>query len=199
MTNKPIKWGFKFWYCCASKTRYLYQFDLCLAKQKSREENLRPSVVLALTECLEERNCTIYFDNFFNSLSLIIKLFDKVLYGIGTARMDRKGMPEIKPEKQMKKNDRISVYWQNCLLQMIWWTISHTLLSNISVMQLTSTVQRRMKGSATKIPGPCPDVIKMCNQSMGCIELVTKEQQFTIFIVNLQFDFIYVLFSIWCM
>ena len=26
--DKPIKWGFKFWLCCASETGYLYQFDL---------------------------------------------------------------------------------------------------------------------------------------------------------------------------
>ena len=101
--NKPIKWGFKFWYRCASKTGYLYQFDLYLGKKESREENLGPSVVLAQTESLKETYCTIFFDNFFNSPSLIIKLFDKSLYGIGTARMDRKGMPKMKPDKQMKR------------------------------------------------------------------------------------------------
>ena len=51
--NKPIKWGFNFWYCCASKTGYLYQFDLCLGKKESAEENLRPGVFLKMTESLE--------------------------------------------------------------------------------------------------------------------------------------------------
>ena len=54
LKNKPINWGFKFWYHCASKTGYLYQFDLYLGKKESRGENLGPSVVLALTECLKD-------------------------------------------------------------------------------------------------------------------------------------------------
>ena len=43
--NKPIKWGFKFWYCCASETGYIYQLDLYLGKKESAEENLGTSVV----------------------------------------------------------------------------------------------------------------------------------------------------------
>ena len=41
-------------------------------------------------------------------------------------------------------------------------------------MQLTSTVERRMKGAATKLPVPCPDVIKMYNQGMGGVDLVNQ-------------------------
>ena len=48
--NKPIKWGFKFWYGCAGKVGYLYQFGLYLGKKESREINLGPSGVLTLTE-----------------------------------------------------------------------------------------------------------------------------------------------------
>lgn len=75
--NKPIKWGFKFWYHDTSKTGYLFQFDLYLGKKEKREEILESSVVLALIECLEDTYCTIFFDNFFNSPSLNIKLFEK--------------------------------------------------------------------------------------------------------------------------
>ena len=90
--KKPIKQEFKFCYHCASKTGYLNQFDLHLSKKESREENLGPNVVLSLTECLEGTYCTFSVDNFFNGTSLIIKLFDKGLFGVGTARM---GMKEI--------------------------------------------------------------------------------------------------------
>ena len=99
--DKPIKWGFKFWCRCASKTEYLYQFDLYLGKKEIREENLEPSVFLALKECHEDTYCTI----FFKSPSLIIKLSDKGLCGIGTAKMNRKGMPKMKPDKQMNRGD----------------------------------------------------------------------------------------------
>ena len=31
--NNPIKWGFKFWFRCSSKSGYLYQFDMYLGKK----------------------------------------------------------------------------------------------------------------------------------------------------------------------
>ena len=76
--NKPIQWGFKFWYRCATKTGYLYQFDLHLGKKKNREENLGPSGVLVLTECFGNAYCNIFFDNFVNSPSPIMNLSTKV-------------------------------------------------------------------------------------------------------------------------
>ena len=84
--NKPIKWGFKFWFRCASKTGYLCQLDLYLSKKEKTEEIFGPSVVLKMTECLENRYCTVFFDNFFNSPSLITKIYDRDLYGVVTAR-----------------------------------------------------------------------------------------------------------------
>ena len=32
---KPIKWGFKFWFRCSSKSDYLYQMDIYLEKEQS--------------------------------------------------------------------------------------------------------------------------------------------------------------------
>ena len=83
--SKPIKWGFKFWYHFSSKT-----VDLYLGK-KTAEENLGPSVVLEMTESLPNSNC-MFFYNFSNSLSLVVKLYERCFYSIGTPRKDRKGM-----------------------------------------------------------------------------------------------------------
>ena len=47
--NKPIKWGFKFWYRCANETGYLSQFNLYLGKKESVKENLESSVALRMT------------------------------------------------------------------------------------------------------------------------------------------------------
>ena len=141
LKNKPIKWGFKFWYRCASKTGYLYQFDLYLGKKESREENLGRSVVLALTECLKNTYGTIFFDNFFNSPSLIIKLFEKGLYGIGTTRVNRKGIPKMKPDKEMKRGDHEYQFTDKVACCKWFDRRSVTMLfSNIPGMQSTSTV-----------------------------------------------------------
>ena len=42
---KPIKWGFKWWFRCASSNSYLYEFDLYLGK-KNVEINLGKDVVM---------------------------------------------------------------------------------------------------------------------------------------------------------
>ena len=105
MKNKPIKWGFKFWFRCASKTGYLYQLDFYFGKKEKTAENVGPSVVLKMTECLENSYCTVFFDNFFHGPSLITKLFDRGLYGVGTARKDRVGMTEMTADRKMRRGD----------------------------------------------------------------------------------------------
>ena len=48
MKNKPIKWGFKFWFCCGAKSGYLYEFDMYLGKKGNTEFGLGESIVLSL-------------------------------------------------------------------------------------------------------------------------------------------------------
>ena len=173
--NKPIKWGFKFWFRCASKTGYLYQLDLYLGKKEKTEENLGPSVVLKMTECLENSYCTVFFDNFFNSPSLITKLYDRGLYGVGTARKDRLGMPKMVVDRKMRRGDHNYMY-SDKVACCKWFDRRSVLMlfSNIEGMSTTSTVLRRQKGSASKIKVPCPDVIKMYNQGMGGVDLIDQ-------------------------
>ena len=64
--SKPIKWGFKFWFRCSSKSGYLYQMDIYLGRKQTPEFNLGlgKELVLQLTKDLERSFCTVYFDNF---------------------------------------------------------------------------------------------------------------------------------------
>ena len=105
--SKPIKWGFKFWFRCSSISGYLYQMDIYLRRKQTSEFNLGlwEEVVLQLIKDLEQLFCTAYFDNFFNSPKLIEKLFQKGIYGIGTVRANRKQMPKMIDDKQMKRGD----------------------------------------------------------------------------------------------
>lgn len=134
-----------------------------------------PRVVLSLTQGLQNTNCTVFFDNFFNSVSLITKLFDNGIYGVGTARMDRKGMPKELKAGQMKRGDNRFLF-SDKVACCVWFDRRPVtmLFSNITGMQSTSTVQRRQEGSASKITVSCPDVIKMYNQGMGGVDLVDQ-------------------------
>ena len=64
---------------------------------------LGEEVGLQLTKDLERSVCSAYFDSFFNSPKLMKKLFQKGIYGIGTVRSNRKQMPKMIDDKQMKK------------------------------------------------------------------------------------------------
>ena len=75
--NKPVRWGCKWWCQCCSKTGYLYEFDLFLGKKEKADLGLGETVVLDLSKKLENAHCMLYFDNFFNSPTLVEKLFNK--------------------------------------------------------------------------------------------------------------------------
>ena len=84
--NKPIKWGLRMWYSWAPKTGYLYKFDIYTGGKETTEFRLGESIVLQLTEKLNESFRRIFFDNFFTSPLLLRKLTDNSLYGKGVVR-----------------------------------------------------------------------------------------------------------------
>ena len=105
MKNKSIKWGFKFWFRCGSKSGYLYQFDMYLGRKSKTEFDLGNLVVLSLCKNLKNSYCYVFFDNFFTSPNLMLKLFEDGIYATGTVRSNRKHMPNLKTDKQMKRGE----------------------------------------------------------------------------------------------
>ena len=91
--------------------------DIYLGRKQTPEFNLGlgEEVVLQLTKDLERSFCTVYFDNFFNSPKLIEKLFQKGIYGIGTVRANRKQMPKMIDDKQMKMEDCELLFSRNIM------------------------------------------------------------------------------------
>ena len=74
-------------------------------KMRPEIDHLKSKFSEALSKDLEQSFCTVYFDNFFNSPKLIEKLFQKGIYGIGTVRANRKQMPKMIDDKQIKRGD----------------------------------------------------------------------------------------------
>ena len=171
MKNKPIKWGFKFWFRCGSKSGYLYEFDMYLGKKGNTEFGLGESVVLSLCKSLKDTNCYVYFDNFFTSPTLMAKLLENGIYGIGTVRANRKHMPTLKQDKQMKRGEHD---WQACQsLSATKWMDNKSviLLSNYHDPRSVRDIDRRVKGSKEKVKISCPTVIHEYNQHMGGVDL----------------------------
>lgn len=173
--NKPIKWGFKYWYRCDSKTGYLYEFELYRGRKESTEINLGASVVLKLCEELKNTYCFVFFDNFFNGPLLIKRLHENGIYGLGTVRSDRKHMPQMKKDKEMKRGD-FQCKFSNDIVCIKWFDNKSVMLlgSNFEEVTSTSSVQRRLKGSASKINVDCPNAIKLYNNNMGGVDLMDQ-------------------------
>ena len=173
--SKSIKWGFKFWFRCSNKIGYLYQMDIYLGKKQNTEFHLGEEVVLQLTKNLEGSFCVVYFGNFFNSPILIEKLFNKNIYAIGIARKNRKQMPKMLEDKTMKRCDCELLYLNNVMACKWMDNWSVLLVSNaLEGMDDVSSVQRRVKGSATKSTVPCPTVVKLYNNAMGGVDLMDQ-------------------------
>ena len=62
-------------------------------------------VVLDLCQVLKDTYCQVFFDNFFNNPSLIQKLHNNGLHGLGTALSDMINMRQMKKDKEMKQRD----------------------------------------------------------------------------------------------
>ena len=149
--SKPIEWGFKFWFCCLSKSGYLYQMDIYLGRKQTTNCNLGlgEEVVLQLTKDLERSFCTVYFDNFFNSPKLIEKLFQKGIYGIGKVRANREQIPKMNDDKQMKRGDCKFLFSGN--------TMACKWMDNWSVSLLSSALEgmNDILHWSTKVLVPC--------------------------------------------
>ena len=151
--------------------------DIYLGRKQTPEFNLGlgEEVVLQLTKDLEQPFCTAYFDKFFNSPKLIEKLFQKGINGIGTVWANRKRMPKMIDDKQMKRGDCKFLFSVNTMACKRMDNRSVLLLwSALEGMNDTLSVQRRPKGSKTKSLVPCHKVVKFYNSGMGGVDLMDQ-------------------------
>ena len=106
----------------------------------------------------------MFFVNFFSSPNLIQKLHDNGLYGLGTARSNRINMSQMKKDKEMKRGDYQCKFY-NHIACIKWYDNKSVMLLGSYLQDITSisTMQRRLKGSSSKIPVNCPNGIKLYN------------------------------------
>ena len=84
---------------------YLYEFNMDLGKKGNTEFGLGESVVFSLCQNLKDMHCFVFFDNFFTSPALLVKLLEMGIYATGTVRANRKNMPVLKHGKEMKRGE----------------------------------------------------------------------------------------------
>ena len=137
--NETIKWGFKYRYRSDSGTGYVYQLELYQGQKEKRELNLASSVVLDSCQVLKDTYRHVFFDNFFNSFTLIQKLHENGLYGLGKARSDRINMPQMKKDKVMKRGDyQCKIY--NHIACIKWYDNKSLMLHGSHLEEITSNI-----------------------------------------------------------
>ena len=101
-----------------------------MGKKGSTELGLGESVVVSLCQKLKNMPCYVFFDKFFTSSKLLMKLSEMGIYATGTVRANRKHISILTPDKQMKcgEHDWLSANG----LSVIKW------MDNKSVMLLTN-------------------------------------------------------------
>lgn len=105
MPKKPIKREIKMWCRADSKSGYLSDFDIYVGRSgKETEQNLGYAVVTRLCQAIYGRWHTVYFDNFFTSLSLVEELFCNKTMSCGTVRSGRRNFPKELFDKAVTKN-----------------------------------------------------------------------------------------------
>ena len=125
MPAKPTKYGIKVWQLSVSENGYCSNFSIYLGKplQEKKEADLGMKVVLDRANDLERKYNHPYLDNYFNSVGVLEELLENELYGYGTMRSNRLGLPaELQPEtrnnaqKNLKKNHQRGAKreWRQC-------------------------------------------------------------------------------------
>lgn len=170
MRDKPIKRGYKVWMLCDGNG-YNLKFEIYTGKIANLvQKDLGASVILRLSEELVGKYHHLYFDNYFNSYNVMVALQKKQIYACGTVQHNRKHLPSLQPDKNLKRGD---FDWQvsDCGIVLLKWRDRRTvhLLSNFHSPNDVVSVSRREKdGTVTQVS--CPQALKDYNMRMNNVD-----------------------------
>ena len=97
------------------------------------------------------------------------------IYGVEIVRANRKQMPKMINDKQMKRGDCESLFSGNTIVckWMDNWSVL-ILSSALEGMNDILSVQRRERGAKTKSSVPCPKFVRLYNSGMGVADLIDR-------------------------
>lgn len=177
--NKPIKRGYKVWCLADSVTGYIIGFIIYTGKTDSNYP-LGEQVVLDLTNEVRKQSL-VTFDNFFTSVDLMEKLYQRDVYACGTVRGNRKKLPEFmkkdpKSEKNMKRGE--FQFATNGHVAATKWMDKKAvgMLSTLHSPRETSSVQRTLI-NGSKATVHCPKVVSEYNKLMGGVDRFDQFKQ----------------------
>lgn len=137
----------------------------------TNDTGLGERVVTNLTKDLAEKNHEVYFDNFFNSVSLQTYLHKNSIYGCGTVRKTRKNFPkDFMNDKEMERGD-VDWHMSNTGLMALKWKDNKPVyfLSNFHSPQNIEVISRKQKDGSRK-DFNCVKLVNDYNKHMGYVD-----------------------------
>jgi hypothetical protein len=97
--SKPHKWGYKIY--CLSSEDYLLRFEVYSGAERRSEDGATFDTVMRMTRGYEDKQHTLFVDNWFTSPAVLDALKQRGIRCCGSVRRNRKGMPSI-PEAEVR-------------------------------------------------------------------------------------------------
>ncbi|XP_043263908.1 piggyBac transposable element-derived protein 3-like [Colletes gigas] len=134
------------------------------------------AIVLELLEIAKKEGHTVYFDNYFNSYALLLRLLELKMYAAGTVRMNRFYKPHFISDKDIKKKKR--GYSEDLVSQdgiiMVKWLGNKPvhMASNFVGTGTIDKAKRWDKQKSAYIEIDRPEVVRQYNSNMGGVDLL---------------------------
>lgn len=178
--GNPIRFGYKLWSLCSSNG-YVFKFIPYTGKNDAFDPSLGlgESVVFELLSIVDHHPVQhkVYFDNFFTSHKLMVKLRLKKIFATGTVRENRTSKCPMSSD--FKKSDRghyeVKYDQQNKVLVVRWNDNAVVnMMSNFEDIYPTSWAERYSRKEKKVVKLPCPKIVGSYNKYMGGVDLFDR-------------------------
>ncbi|XP_063847733.1 piggyBac transposable element-derived protein 3-like [Scylla paramamosain] len=178
--GKPIRFGYKLW-CLCSSTGYPYKFDVYCGKSlegSNTDDALGTRVVEQLMSCVNDTSAhKIFFDNFFTSHDLMLRLQEHNTRATGTARDNRLLKCPLPESNSFKKTKRGTYeYFSDGNILAVKWNDNRpvTVVTNYDKIDPVVYVERWSVTERKKIRVQQPNMIQSYNKFMGGVDLMDR-------------------------
>jgi len=174
MPDKPTKYGIKDFVLAESDTGFCLKFMTYTGKYSFHRKDvpLTTQVVLDLLDVYEHAGHVVHMDNFYTSPELFRTLESKDIGACGTARSNRKHMPNgLKPETpKLKRGDDPVFFHAGNLVACGWEDVKR--VTCLSTVHTNNTCEKtiRQKGSPTGRQLNKPVMIEEYNYKMSGVD-----------------------------
>ncbi|XP_050507404.1 piggyBac transposable element-derived protein 3-like isoform X1 [Diabrotica virgifera virgifera] len=181
--KKPKKWGYKL-FCLAGASGIVYDFEVYCGAHKQPDDlpdiSASINVVIRLAERIpKNQNFLLFYDNWFCSPELQIKLSENGIQSLGTVRTNRVPKNKLPADKVLMKQGRgscvekVAVHNSTTLRVVKWYdNKAVTLLSTFASASPETTVQRYDRKKKESVTIKCPSIIILYNKFMGGVDLI---------------------------